>query len=75
MYALLYILGIAACAYLLIGSIMVFRKQQKKKTTLDKEVSLTTVRHPIISNPIFILFVAIPVITIIIAMIWIFSTQ
>ncbi|WP_338551347.1 hypothetical protein [Paenibacillus sp. KS-LC4] len=72
MYILLMILGIAACVYGVVGSIMVSQRLQAKNTTLDKDASLTTVRHPIIANPIFMIYVIAPVITIVLAMIWIF---
>jgi len=75
MYTLLFVLGAAACAYLLVGSIVFFRRQQAKASTLDKEASLSTVKHPVMSNPIFILYVVTPVLTIVIAMILVFLTQ
>ncbi|WP_155973424.1 hypothetical protein [Paenibacillus sp. Leaf72] len=75
MYILLAILGIVACVYGVFGSIMVSRKLQVKNTTLDKDVSLTTVKHPIIANPIFMIYVIAPVITIVLAMIWIFLKE
>ncbi|WP_378127762.1 hypothetical protein [Cohnella boryungensis] len=75
MYTLLGILGAAACVYLLVASIVIVRKQHMKNTTLDKDASLTTVKHPIIANPIFIFYVIVPVVTIAIAMILIFLTK
>ncbi|MGG4147299.1 hypothetical protein ABEW34_29705 [Paenibacillus algorifonticola] len=46
-----------------------------KNTTLDKDASSTTVKHPIIANPIFMIYVIAPVITIVLAMIWIFLKE
>lgn len=75
MYTILYVLGIAACAFLLIGSIVVYRRSSVKNTAVDESVSATTLKHPVMANPIILLYVAIPVLTILIAMTIIFITQ
>lgn len=75
MYTILYVLGIAACAFLLIGSIVVYRRSSVKNTEVDESVSATTLKNPVMANPIVLLYVAIPVLTILIAMTIIFITQ
>ncbi len=75
MYALLGILGAAACIYGLVGSIVILRNQERKAGEMDKDASLTQVKHPVLANPIFLLYVVIPVLTIVIAMVWIFITE
>jgi hypothetical protein len=73
MYSLLAFLGIAACVYGLIASIIIMRKH--KSSVLDKGASLTTVKHPVIANPIFIYYVIAPVLAIVVAMIWIYVAE
>lgn len=75
MYALLFALGAAALIYGLVGSVTLARKVNANPSTLDKKASQSTVRHPIIANPIFWIYIIGPVFAIIVAMILIFITQ
>lgn len=75
MYTLLFILGAAAVVYLLVGSIALFRKQQRSNSTLDKGAAMNTVKHPVAGNPIFILYLTLPLLAVVLAIIWIAVTQ
>jgi len=74
-YTLLAILGVAVVIYGLVGTLLLFRKQRQKAEELDKGASLSRVKHPVVANPILILYIVIPVFTVVVAMIWIFLTQ
>jgi hypothetical protein len=70
---LLFYLGAAVCVYALVISFILIRKQQNKE--LDKGMNPTTVKHPIIANPMIIGYVITPILIIVGAMIWLFFTE
>jgi hypothetical protein len=59
--------------YSLIVSFNVMRKQQSKE--LDKGISQTTIKHPIIANPMLIVYLLFPPVVILGAMIWLYFTE
>ena len=62
MYTVLIILAAAVCVFSLISSIYYIRKQEGK--ALDKSINLSTVKHPIVGNPVLIAYLALPIIII-----------
>lgn len=66
-YTVLIVVAAIACAISLYASISIMRKQQNQKRDHIHE---TVAKHPIAANPIVILYVALPVLVIIGALVW-----
>lgn len=73
MMTILFILGAIVCVTSLIGSVIIMRKQQSKE--LDKGMSQVTVKHPIIANPMLIVYLLFPPLVILGGMIWLYFTE
>jgi NADH:ubiquinone oxidoreductase subunit 6 (subunit J) len=73
MMKILFYLGAVICVFSTIISFILIRKQQNKE--LDKEMSQTTVNHPVIANSMLIAYLLFPVLVILGAMIWLYFTK
>jgi hypothetical protein len=62
MYTVLILLAGAVCVFSLISSIYFIRKQEGKE--LDKSISLSAVRHPVIGNPAVVAYWLFPIVVI-----------
>lgn len=70
MLKILLILGFLVCLFSLIISFVLIRRQKDKE--LDKGMNLTSVRHPVVANPIIIAYVLFPVTLILGGIIWMY---
>lgn len=70
MIKILLILGFLVCIFSLIISFVLIRRQKDKE--LDKGMNLTSVRHPVVANPIIIAYVLFPVTLILGGIIWMY---
>lgn len=70
MIKILLILGFLVCLFSLIISFVLIRRQKDKE--LDKGMNLTSVRHPVVANPIIIAYVLFPVTLILGGIIWMY---
>jgi len=66
-------LGAIVCVVWGVVSIVIIRKQQGKE--YDKGTSQTTVKHPIIANPILIAYIVFPILVIVGGLIWLYFTE
>jgi hypothetical protein len=73
MMKILFYLGAIVCVFSVIISFILIRKQQSKE--FDKGMSQTTVKHPVIANPMLIVYLFFPVLVILGAMIWLYFTE
>ncbi|WP_168118657.1 hypothetical protein [Paenibacillus sp. HB172176] len=76
MYTWIGILGAAAVLYGIIATYFIGRRHNEKSSSaLDKGASMTTVRHPVLANPILILYVAVPIIALLLGMLAVYLTK
>lgn len=68
--SVLMIIGAAILVFGAIISVITIRRQQEHQQELDKGASSTTVKHPWVANPIFIVYLLFPVVVIVGAIIW-----
>ncbi|THF75743.1 hypothetical protein [Cohnella fermenti] len=62
LYNVLLILAAAVCLFSLVSSFYFMRKQEHKE--LDKDISGTTVRHPVAANPMVIGYWLFPILVV-----------
>ncbi|BBH20105.1 hypothetical protein Back11_14500 [Paenibacillus baekrokdamisoli] len=62
MYTALLLLAGAVCVFSLISSIYYVRKQEGKE--LDKNISMSTVRHPVKGNPAIVAYWMFPIVVV-----------
>ncbi|MDR9855375.1 hypothetical protein RJP21_17290 [Paenibacillus sp. VCA1] len=67
MYTVLIVLAVIVCAASLFMSISIMRKQQHHE---QDQIHPTVARHPLLANPIVILYLAIPVLIVLGALAW-----
>lgn len=68
------LLGLAfcVCVFSLIYSFIVIRKQRK---ALDKGMDFTSVRHPILANPMIIVYIAFPIAALLGGFLWMYYVK
>ncbi|WP_339324914.1 hypothetical protein [Paenibacillus sp. FSL W8-0194] len=67
MYTVLAVLAVIVCAVSLYMSISIMRKQQHHERD---QIHPTIARHPLLANPIVILYLAVPVLIVLGALVW-----
>lgn len=70
MYNILILLAAIVGIYSLVISVTLIRKQQRQKNELDKGIHPNAVKHPVIGNPIVILYFLFPIVVVVGAIIW-----
>lgn len=70
MYNILILLVVIIGIYSLVISVTSIRKQQRQKNVLDNGIHPNAVKHPVIGNPIVILYFVFPIVIIVGAIIW-----
>lgn len=67
MYTVLIAIAVIACAISLYMSVSIMRKQQKQRYD---HIHPTVAKHPLLANPIVILYLAFPILVIIGGLVW-----
>ncbi|WP_419874865.1 hypothetical protein [Candidatus Pristimantibacillus sp. PTI5] len=70
MYNILIFLVVVVGIYSIVMSVTLIRKQQRQKSVLDKGIHPNAVKHPVIGNPIVILYLVFPIVVVVGAIIW-----
>lgn len=70
MMSVLMIIGASVLVFGAVVTFIIIRKQQQQQQELDKGANSTTVNHPWVANPIFIVYLVAPIIVIVGAIIW-----
>lgn len=73
MLTYLLILALIVCVVSLIWSVAVIRRQQHKE--LDKGMNETTIKHPILANPILIAYVLFPIVLVLGAVLYMYLNR